>query len=150
MWVVKRRNQIAHEADIDPTLGLGNRWNIDELMVGDAVNFIEQVSYQGMFDLLSSADAALLFVNRHIKEFLSTKYIESIAARIPIVLIGEKGFVSDFIEYNNLGIFIDAKNLESEFIDIPERLRTLEYNTAFDISPYTFEKQAKEIIELFD
>lgn len=114
------------------------------------VNFIEQVSYQGMFDLLSSADAALLFVNRHIKEFLSTKYIESIAARIPIVLIGEKGFVSDFIEYNKLGIFIDAKNLESEFIDIPERLRTLEYNTAFDISPYTFEKQAKEIIELLD
>ncbi|MBC5795399.1 hypothetical protein H5968_09610 [Sphaerospermopsis sp. LEGE 00249] len=32
-----RRNKIAHEADIDPTFGLGNRWPIDELMVGDAV-----------------------------------------------------------------------------------------------------------------
>ncbi|MTJ52461.1 hypothetical protein FJR38_07180 [Anabaena sp. UHCC 0253] len=41
--IVKRRNQIAHEADIDPTYGLGNRWNIDESMVNDAVNFIEQV-----------------------------------------------------------------------------------------------------------
>ncbi|WP_228037153.1 hypothetical protein [Cuspidothrix issatschenkoi] len=41
--IVDRRNKIAHQADIDPTLGLGNRWNIDELMVGDAVNFIEQV-----------------------------------------------------------------------------------------------------------
>lgn len=41
--IVDRRNKIAHEADIDPTLGLGNRWDIDESMVNDAVDFIEQV-----------------------------------------------------------------------------------------------------------
>lgn len=41
--IVDRRNKIAHEADIDPTLSLGNRWSIDELMIGDAVDFIEQV-----------------------------------------------------------------------------------------------------------
>jgi hypothetical protein len=41
--IVDRRNKIAHEADIDPTFSLGNRWYIDESMVGDAVNFIEQV-----------------------------------------------------------------------------------------------------------
>lgn len=41
--IVDRRNKIAHEADIDPTLGLGNRWGIDEILVSDAVNFIEQI-----------------------------------------------------------------------------------------------------------
>lgn len=41
--IVDRRNKIAHEADIDPTLGIGYRWNIDESLVNDAVNFIEQV-----------------------------------------------------------------------------------------------------------
>ena len=41
--IVDRRNKIAHEADIDPTLGLGNRWRIDEILVNDAVDFIEQV-----------------------------------------------------------------------------------------------------------
>lgn len=41
--IVDRRNKIAHEADIDPTLNLGNRWNIDEIMVNDAVNFIKLV-----------------------------------------------------------------------------------------------------------
>ena len=41
--IVDRRNKIAHEADIDPTLGLGNRWGINEVLVNDAVNFIEQV-----------------------------------------------------------------------------------------------------------
>jgi hypothetical protein len=41
--IVDRRNKIAHEADIDPTLSLGNRWPIDELLVNEAVDFIEQV-----------------------------------------------------------------------------------------------------------
>jgi hypothetical protein len=41
--IVDRRNKIAHEADIDPTYSIGNRWNIDEVLVGDAVDFIEQV-----------------------------------------------------------------------------------------------------------
>ncbi|WP_414546141.1 HEPN domain-containing protein [Nostoc sp. CCY0012] len=41
--IVDRRNKIAHEADIDPTLNLGNRWYIDESMIDDAVDFIEQV-----------------------------------------------------------------------------------------------------------
>jgi len=41
--IVERRNKIAHEADIDPSYGIGSRWNIDENMVNDAVNFIEQL-----------------------------------------------------------------------------------------------------------
>lgn len=41
--IVERRNKIAHEADINPPLSLGNRWYIDEAQVNDAVNFIEQL-----------------------------------------------------------------------------------------------------------
>ncbi|MGL5062775.1 MAG: HEPN domain-containing protein [Microcoleus sp.] len=41
--IVDRRNKIAHEADIDPTFNIGNRWSIDEVLVGDAVDFIELV-----------------------------------------------------------------------------------------------------------
>jgi RiboL-PSP-HEPN len=41
--IVDRRNKIAHEADIDPTFNIGNRWYIDELLVGEAVDFVEQV-----------------------------------------------------------------------------------------------------------
>lgn len=41
--IIDRRNKIAHEADIDPTLSLGHRWPIDELLVNEAVDFIEQV-----------------------------------------------------------------------------------------------------------
>lgn len=41
--IVDRRNKIAHEADIDPTFNIGSRWNIDEVLVGDAVDFIERL-----------------------------------------------------------------------------------------------------------
>lgn len=41
--IVARRNKITHEADIDPTFGIGNRWEIDENLVNDAVTFIEQL-----------------------------------------------------------------------------------------------------------
>lgn len=41
--IVERRDKIAHEADIDPSYNIGERWPIDENMVNDAVDFIEQV-----------------------------------------------------------------------------------------------------------
>ncbi len=41
--IVDRRNKIAHEADIDPTFNLGSRWNIDEVLVTGAVDFIEML-----------------------------------------------------------------------------------------------------------
>jgi RiboL-PSP-HEPN len=49
--IVDRRNKIAHEADIDPTFNIGSRWNIDELLTGDAVDFIEQV-VEGIHQIL--------------------------------------------------------------------------------------------------
>lgn len=39
--IVDRRNKIAHEADLDPTLS-GSTWPIDEQLATTAVNFIEQ------------------------------------------------------------------------------------------------------------
>jgi len=41
--IVDRRNKIAHEADIDPSYPIGDRWPIDQLLVNEAVDFIEQL-----------------------------------------------------------------------------------------------------------
>ena len=41
--IVDRRNKIAHEADIDPTFGIGGRWIINEALVEEAVDFIEKI-----------------------------------------------------------------------------------------------------------
>ena len=41
--IVGRRNQIAHEADVDPSYG-GRLWPIDLLLADDAVTFIESIA----------------------------------------------------------------------------------------------------------
>ncbi|MDT9189107.1 MAG: HEPN domain-containing protein [Limnospira sp. PMC 894.15] len=41
--IVDRRNKIAHQADIDPSFGIGNRWLIDDRLVSDCVDFLEQL-----------------------------------------------------------------------------------------------------------
>lgn len=41
--IVDRRNKIAHEADIDPTFNVDDRWPINEHLVNNAVTFIERV-----------------------------------------------------------------------------------------------------------
>ncbi|MEB3341382.1 hypothetical protein [Okeania sp.] len=43
-WIVDRRDQIAHEVDIEPDYyNKGERLPIDENMVNDTVDFIDQV-----------------------------------------------------------------------------------------------------------
>ena len=41
--IIKRRNQIAHEADMDPSYP-GVRWPIDEQMVDNSIDCIEQIA----------------------------------------------------------------------------------------------------------
>lgn len=41
--IINRRNQIAHEADMDPSYP-GVRWPIDEQMVDESIDFIEQIA----------------------------------------------------------------------------------------------------------
>ncbi|MCL4203557.1 MAG: hypothetical protein KJ000_13725 [Pirellulaceae bacterium] len=41
--VVDRRNRIAHESDIDPTMGIGAKYPVDYPMVSQAVAILEQI-----------------------------------------------------------------------------------------------------------
>jgi hypothetical protein len=41
--IVQRRNQIAHESDINPLLGLGEKFNIDDATVATTISFIKKI-----------------------------------------------------------------------------------------------------------
>lgn len=43
--IVDRRNRIAHEGDIDPTMGIGVKYAIDFPMVKSAVDFVDGVTH---------------------------------------------------------------------------------------------------------
>jgi hypothetical protein len=48
--IVDRRNQIVHEADMDPS-SPGSRWPINDAMVNDAIDFIENLA-DTIYDIL--------------------------------------------------------------------------------------------------
>jgi hypothetical protein len=41
--IVDRRNRIAHEGDIDPTMGIGEKYPIDFPTVQQAVDFLDSL-----------------------------------------------------------------------------------------------------------
>ncbi len=50
--IVEQRNRIAHEADINPTLGIGKKYFIDRQSTIETVNFVEVVC-ESLFQLIS-------------------------------------------------------------------------------------------------
>jgi hypothetical protein len=49
--IINRRNQIAHEADMDPSYP-NSLWPIDDVMVDDAIGFIEQLA-EAVYDVVA-------------------------------------------------------------------------------------------------
>lgn len=41
--IIARRNQIAHESDINPTLGIGEKYAIDDVIVNETISFIKHI-----------------------------------------------------------------------------------------------------------
>jgi hydroxymethylpyrimidine pyrophosphatase-like HAD family hydrolase len=66
-----------------------------------------------LFKKILESDYFLLIFPPKFKDFLSTKFSEIIALRIPIIYIGMDGFVSKFLVKNNLGIHISPNKLET-------------------------------------
>ncbi len=50
--IIQRRNQIAHESDINPMLGIGEKYSIDSEMVKSTIDFIKVIvdSIEGIVD----------------------------------------------------------------------------------------------------
>ncbi len=108
-------------------------------------NLVEE---KEVFRILSSATAAILFTPNFIKDYISTKYMENVAARIPMLLIGKEGKASNFVVQNNLGVFISDQKVIEKLQSLKQTLSDLYYNDKFDISPYLFENQVKQLEKL--
>ncbi len=52
--IVDRRNRIAHESDIDPTMGIGTKYPIDYVMIRQSLEFLDRV-VRAIHSLVSSA-----------------------------------------------------------------------------------------------
>ena len=97
-----------------------------------------------LFEEVAASDFAVLFSFRGIEDFLATKYYEIVASRTPIVLVGEPGAASRFVEMNGLGVFLRSGSMARDL----EKLFRPFVPAPFDASPYAFDRLTDDLLEL--
>ncbi|MEK0420636.1 MAG: hypothetical protein RLZZ161_487 [Bacteroidota bacterium] len=112
------------------------------------ITYHNPVEEKKVAEILSESDAALLFIPNHFKDSISTKFMEIIATRTPIVAIGKEGEASEFIIKNKLGVFISYSDIHFRILNLKAELNSLNYNDSFDTSPYHFSNQAKQVLNI--
>lgn len=115
--------------------------------VGNKIKYNALVSEFEVAKIYKRVDAILMFIPKHFKDSITTKYMEIVASRKPILAIGCEGDVSQFIRTNKLGIFISQDKIEVDLPKIHEWLGNFNYNYNFDIEPYRFEELSKWVYQ---
>lgn len=102
-----------------------------------------------LFNKFSAYDFALIIQPEVAKDFITTKIIEIIYTKTPIILITDNGKLSEFITTHNLGIHLLPENLNTGFkqvFDFPQRVFSLE---SFPIEQYSFESLTDIVMSYF-
>ncbi|MBI1266993.1 MAG: hypothetical protein GC193_06120 [Cryomorphaceae bacterium] len=102
------------------------------------------------FTELRQSHAAMIFLADHNKNYLTTKFFEYLPFKAPLLYFGEQGYVSNFIQDNNLGVYV--QDPLTELLPALEKVSTSSYNfnQNFDASQFSLEQKAQELIKLFE
>jgi len=87
--------------------------------VDDIVQFSKPIG-KDFFKQLNEASAAIVMLASHNKNYLTTKFFEYLPFRKPLLFLGAKGYTSEFIEENRLGLILpsDGINLEETLLSL--------------------------------
>jgi len=102
----------------------------------DRIRFHEPLPTKEIFDLLRQADAILTFIPSFNKDLLGTKFTEIFYLRRPVIHVGERGDVSDYILRNRLGISLAVSELATELPSIVLGQRVIEIDPHHDLSTH--------------
>ena len=102
-----------------------------------------------LFETLSQYDYVVFIYPFFVKDYLSTKFYESIKSKIPIIYIGEEGVASDYITSNKLGIHFNAKSLSIDFQKFIDGQSQLDYDVKYNVENFSFVEVTKQLATLF-
>mgnify|MGYP001379019866 CR=1 FL=1 len=100
------------------------------------------ISEESLFHKIFNSNFYLLIMPPLFSSFLSAKFFEICSLRIPIIYIGEKGAISDFIKKHNIGFHLSLENFNDNFL-------VHEYSTINNevLNQYSFENLSTFILE---
>lgn len=106
------------------------------------------VTPKQLFEQILKSDYYLILFPPQFKDFLSTKFPEIFALQIPVIYIGEKGAVSDFLVSNRLGIHVNPNNIQVEIPEILNGLKTIDYNFNFNYHSFSIPNISSNLLEM--
>lgn len=109
--------------------------------------FFHQPIGKAYYKKLNEADAALVLLAEHNKDFLTTKFYELTTFKKPLLYFGEQGKASDEIGKNNLGrIHQTTGDVVSSLLALDNR--TLEIKMDYNTAPFSLNERVHELINL--
>lgn len=100
-----------------------------------------------VFNEIKQADALMILLAEHNKDFLTTKFFEYLPFKKPLIFIGAYGEAAKFIETNQLGVVVNSLETLSETL-LALRSKTLKFNSNVDINTYSLEARVKLLLDL--
>jgi hypothetical protein len=116
----------------------------------EVVFFYEPIG-KDIFHKINEADACLILLAPHNNDFRTTKFFENMPFQKPYIVLGEKGFVAEYVINHNLGVWVSNENFTKDFLQTIDRIhnKRLKFNPAFEHQQFSYEVQTKHLIELF-
>ena len=109
------------------------------------VTFYDQLPEKELFSKFQHYDYVFLMIPGVGVDHISTKFYEIIYSKTPFLILCKDGLGPQFIVNNKLGIHAELNQLSKTFDMLVKNKKLIDYNTSFDVGPYTLNNNAKQI-----
>ena len=103
-----------------------------------------------IFEKIKEADACLILLASHNKNFRTTKFFENLPFQKPYLVMGDHGFIADFVAQNQLGFHMRNDHFSADFQKALESLDNgnHNYNYNFEFDQFSFEAKTHQLESL--
>lgn len=113
------------------------------------IDFKEPLRGKELFKQLSGYDHVLIIQPDYAKDYISTKFYEIIRCRIPIIMFGQEGVTSGFLQNSQTGVFFPGQEIVSGLNNLVLGKIKYPYNAQYEVAPFSFSAVTHALAALF-
>lgn len=121
---------------------------VEEFNLSDKIKFHQPIHETELFRKLVNYNCSIVFFPEKYKDFISTKFYELIYLQLPILYVGNPGVLSQFIQENNVGKFLNFNSIEEQFTKQISVLINEGFKSNFKINDYNFDQLTNKLMKL--
>ncbi len=117
-----------------------------------SIHFFDSKPLHEIQQIVKNADAAMLFLTDDIAYSFSTKFLEYLALKKPIIVFSKGGKTGKYVETNGIGFSITKENIETKMDSIINKIANNEilFNSNYDISSFSIKNLSKKVIDILE